>query len=72
MSEPLKVPVDVKGMRDLYEIAIKNETLPHWALVALDWMEAASDEVSRLNDKLLDVSCETSKERGEQNAEDNH
>lgn len=71
---PLKVPVDLDGMRQLYVMAKQNGTLPSWALVALEWMDAANDEISRLSENVkgLTVSHETSKEGGEQNAENNH
>jgi hypothetical protein len=61
MSEPLKVPIDVNGMKQLYVMAKQNGTLDNWAIVALEWMEKADEEILRLqeNVKELTVSCET-------------
>ena len=46
------IDLDVNMLENLLLDANKNGTLDKWALVALEWMKQAEQEINRLRDQI--------------------
>jgi len=49
----MKVEIDSRRLKELSEIAIKNDTMSYFIPIAIEWAECAEAEIVRLN-KLLE------------------
>ncbi len=51
-----KVNLTYEYLKDLYAASVRNDTLKHWAPIALEWAEHAEAEITRLEGLLKEAT----------------